>query len=199
MAVIFSNNTGMCAMTSCGIYLLPVLGYETSFFSYRDCVMARVLSTGRFVMNVTVLLRAVKSYRSGACWNIFPRFYFSDCYHRSGGNTLVCRFRHILVLELLRVDELPVPVVLFQHYMQLPVWCGDQLRFSLKRAHIMARVGVCTRPMELFTEPEAAANARLAFMPTSQSAFALLSAAAYRLSYPVPSLRLAIPHGWPRR
>ena len=41
---------------------------------------------------------------------------------------------------------------------------------------------LCTRPMELFAEPEATANARLAFMPTSQSAFARQSAAAYRLS-----------------
>ena len=39
-------------------------------------------------------------------------------------------------------------------------------RQSLKRAHIMASVGVCTRPMELLAEPEAIANARLAFMPT---------------------------------
>ena len=53
-----------------------------------------------------------------------------------------------------------------------------KLRFSLKRAHIMASVGVCTLPMELFADPEAIANARLAFMPTNQSAFALLSAAA---------------------
>ena len=53
-----------------------------------------------------------------------------------------------------------------------------KFRFSLKRAHIMASVGVCTRPMELFADPEAVARARLAFMPTSQSAFARLSAAA---------------------
>ena len=85
------------------------------------------------------------------------------------------------------------PLSLFSTICNCQYGVETKLRFSLKRAHIMARVGVCTRPMELFTEPEAAANARLAFMPTSQSAFALLSAAAYRLSYPVPSLRPAIP------
>jgi hypothetical protein len=45
----------------------------------------------------------------------------------------------------------------------------------------MASVGVCTRPIELLDEPETMARARLAFMPTSQSAFARLSAAVYRL------------------
>ena len=57
----------------------------------------------------------------------------------------------------------------------------------------MASVGVCTRPIELLDEPETMARARLAFMPTSQSAFARLSAAAYRLSYSVPSFSSSSP------
>ena len=28
--------------------------------------------------------------------------------------------------------ELPVPVVPFQHYMQLPVWCGDEVTVLLE-------------------------------------------------------------------
>ena len=57
----------------------------------------------------------------------------------------------------------------------------------------MASVGVCTRPMELLGEPEAMASARLAFMPTSQSALARQSAAAYRLSYSEPSFSSSSP------
>ena len=57
----------------------------------------------------------------------------------------------------------------------------------------MASVGVCTRPIELLDEPETMARARLAFMPTSQSAFARLSAAAYRLLYSEPSFSSSSP------
>ena len=57
----------------------------------------------------------------------------------------------------------------------------------------MASVGVCTRPIELLDEPETMARARLAFMPTSQSALARLSAAAYRLSYSEPSFSSSRP------
>ena len=57
----------------------------------------------------------------------------------------------------------------------------------------MASVGVCTRPIELLDEPETMARARLAFTPTSQSAFARLSAAVYRLSYSEPSFSSSRP------
>lgn len=47
MAMIFSSKAGIFAMISSGMYRLPVLGYETSFFSYRDWAMERVLSAVR--------------------------------------------------------------------------------------------------------------------------------------------------------
>lgn len=137
--------------------------------------------------------RAVKSYRSGACWNIFPRFTLVIVTTDPGVILLYAASAIFLSLNSFVWMNCRCPLSLFSTICNCQYGVETKLRFSLKRAHIMARVGVCTRPMELFTEPEAAANARLAFMPTSQSAFALLSAAAYRLSYPVPSLRLAIP------
>ena len=91
--------------------------------------------------------RAVKSYKSGACWNIFPRFTLVIVTTDRGVILLVCRFRHILVLELLRVDELPVPVVPFQHYMQLPVWCGDEVAVLLEACAYHGK-GRCLYPSD---------------------------------------------------
>ena len=99
-------------------------------------------------------------------------FQSCDCRLRTGADVAEYRFRCCLVLEFLLMDELPVRLSL----------CQRDMQFSLKRVHIMASVGVCTRPMELLAELVAIANARLAFMPTSQSAFARQSAAAWRLS-----------------
>ncbi len=153
----------------------------------------------KIVMNITVLLEGCQIVQERSLLEYLPSLHFSDCYHRSGVILLYAASAIFLSLNSFVWMNCRCPLSLFSTICNCQYGVETKLRFSLKRAHIMARVGVCTRPMELFTEPEAAANARLAFMPTSQSAFALLSAAAYRLSYPVPSLRLAIPHGWPRR
>ena len=98
-------------------------------------------------MNITVLLEGCQIVQERSLLEYLPSLHFSDCYHRSGGNTLVCRFRHILVLELLRVDELPVPVVPFQHYMQLPVWCGDEVTVLLEACAYHGK-GRCLYPSD---------------------------------------------------
>ena len=47
---------------------------------------------------------------------------------------------------------------------------GVKFLFSKKRLHIIANVGVWTRPSENTPRPAAILNAWLALMPTSQSA-----------------------------
>ena len=75
---------------------------------------------------------------------------------------------------------------------QTPQISGLNSRISCSLLAIMARAGVCTRPQEswaLYLQ----VSALVPFIPTSQSASALATAALYRLSYSCPFFRFPNP------